>query len=756
MALKTITGKLTNPGNINVPDGTVVTAQISAQAVVAATQEIVPSIVTATTVAGAWSMNLEANGDLTPGSTFYTFTAQGGSWTATAVVPQTAGPFTIEAIMAVPPNVWLGGTAATVNPAGDIAARSFTASSTSPYSAVLPGNAAVATPSGVSTGKIWDWGGEVYNVMAAGAKGDGKTFVAGAMNNAQSTLTDTTNAPFAVTDITKKIDIYPTVLTTPLPDAFDYLTTGGSLAAGTYWYRISATNAFGETLASAEVSVVIPTGTATNQSIVGWLGVTGATGYNVYGRTVNAELKIATLGNVTTYTDSGSISPSGVLPASNTTANSSMTLSALTITGFTSASVVTVSSPATATVAGQSYSFGTDDTVALNSVVGSNRRVLVPPTLSPGGFYWLSNTWSWNGVNNWILEGCGKGASIIRRGNAVAHRMLDVIGGSSKFVIRDLGLDQNGVTNAAGATCHGVYSDFNSNDGLIEGNAAYNSPGFAFFVFGGPGTWSYNLRVWNNDVLCLDGATIDVINVISKGGSTCFNRITAAAQLAINIYESRDHPCIGNSVQLQGQTGVAIRVSSSLGCPVTSNTIVGSANDYGIQFVKESDNAHATPQTDGVAGLNTLRGSGTFIAFGFINASGVSIWNNLSDISFVGVNYISGTNNDITVEHNRFLGNTNSIFSGTPPVTASYKDNEGYNPQGTAAITVTASPFTYTAGPTPEVVYLVGGTVTFIVKNGITLGTGTSATVPVAIPLQPNEAVVITYSVAPTMNKDRK
>jgi hypothetical protein len=52
---------------------------------------------------------------------------------------------------------------------------------------------------------------------------------------------------------------------------------------------------------------------------VTWGAVAGATGYVIYGRTTGAEQKIATVGAVTTYTDLGSISPSGALPTAATT-----------------------------------------------------------------------------------------------------------------------------------------------------------------------------------------------------------------------------------------------------------------------------------------------------------------------------------------------------------------------------------------------------------------------------------------------------
>lgn len=105
-------------------------------------------------------------------------------------------------------------------------------------------------------------------------------------------------------------------------------TTGGTLATGTYGYRVSAVTAAGETTAATEVTAAVtgPTGSVT----VSWNEVPGALAYNVYGRTVAGELKMlpaAAAGTTTAYTvpagvlsfvDTGSITPAGALPASNT------------------------------------------------------------------------------------------------------------------------------------------------------------------------------------------------------------------------------------------------------------------------------------------------------------------------------------------------------------------------------------------------------------------------------------------------------
>lgn len=114
------------------------------------------------------------------------------------------------------------------------------------------------------------------------------------------------------------------MLPTPTLAAFTTATAGGTLTAGTYSYRVAAKNANGTTLASA--AATIATTGATSTVTVNWNAVaapTGAspvTGYDIYGRTAGGELLLASVGLVTTYTDTGATAPSGALPTANTTA----------------------------------------------------------------------------------------------------------------------------------------------------------------------------------------------------------------------------------------------------------------------------------------------------------------------------------------------------------------------------------------------------------------------------------------------------
>jgi len=97
-------------------------------------------------------------------------------------------------------------------------------------------------------------------------------------------------------------------------------TSGGTLAAATYFYKITALNAAGETLPSPEASQ-ITTGSTSSVSL-SWSAVTNATGYNVYrSNSTGTEKLLTTLGNVLSYIDVGpfyvgTVSP----PAANTTA----------------------------------------------------------------------------------------------------------------------------------------------------------------------------------------------------------------------------------------------------------------------------------------------------------------------------------------------------------------------------------------------------------------------------------------------------
>lgn len=122
----------------------------------------------------------------------------------------------------------------------------------------------------------------------------------------------------------------------PTPDNVVLALTaaGGTLNYNTaYYYRVSAVNASGETLASAEQSIstvlvdntvapAVPFTANTYTVQISWDQVVGATSYNVYGRTSGGELLLgSTTDPATSFVDDGSVTPAGALPSSNTTHN---------------------------------------------------------------------------------------------------------------------------------------------------------------------------------------------------------------------------------------------------------------------------------------------------------------------------------------------------------------------------------------------------------------------------------------------------
>jgi hypothetical protein len=93
------------------------------------------------------------------------------------------------------------------------------------------------------------------------------------------------------------------------------------LPTGTYYYRVTAGNDFGETTPSAEVSLAItgPAGVSIN-----WDAVTGALWYVVYGRSSGGELHLNSCSNPPWLDDGSSTSdPDALMPTVNTAATAS-------------------------------------------------------------------------------------------------------------------------------------------------------------------------------------------------------------------------------------------------------------------------------------------------------------------------------------------------------------------------------------------------------------------------------------------------
>ncbi len=103
------------------------------------------------------------------------------------------------------------------------------------------------------------------------------------------------------------------------------VTATGTTGSTAYSYRISAFNSIGETLACASVAIANGNATlsATNYNALAWTLVSGATGYNIWGRKATGlgETYMGTVYGVVVYNDQGGDEPSLSLlpPEGNTT-----------------------------------------------------------------------------------------------------------------------------------------------------------------------------------------------------------------------------------------------------------------------------------------------------------------------------------------------------------------------------------------------------------------------------------------------------
>lgn len=154
------------------------------------------------------------------------------------------------------------------------------------------------------------WQMDVYTLYDSTVKFDSR---------ATSTATVVTNPQYRVRSISRSNDWGP-VDTAPLTAPVITLGTtsgsGGTFAANTYYWVLTATNVYGQTIASNQVTAAI---SANGTQVINWSAVTGATGYKLYRSTTSGvytgSARVALLGAVTTYTDTGTALAAEAPPA---------------------------------------------------------------------------------------------------------------------------------------------------------------------------------------------------------------------------------------------------------------------------------------------------------------------------------------------------------------------------------------------------------------------------------------------------------
>lgn len=166
--------------------------------------------------------------------------------------------------------------------------------------------------------------GEIYTTMSIPGSSDTTTkiycYTKGCNLHVPSAISNTAGSQ-ASAHVAAKITVAVAAPTLPSATAVA-APAGGAFAAGTFFWKITAVNAAGETVGSAEVTAT----PALNGGVdLAWTASTGATGYRVYrslatGTYNDPAFVAAVSGQATaTYRDLGLAINAGGLPTANTT-----------------------------------------------------------------------------------------------------------------------------------------------------------------------------------------------------------------------------------------------------------------------------------------------------------------------------------------------------------------------------------------------------------------------------------------------------
>lgn len=116
-----------------------------------------------------------------------------------------------------------------------------------------------------------------------------------------------------------------------------------------------------------------------------------------------------------------------------------------------------------------------------------------------------------------------------------------------------------------------------------------------------------------------------------------------------------------------------------------------------------------------------------------------------------GISLDAAAEGNYVIADNNLVSNASgAINDGSTGFNGQIFNNLGYNNAvAPVGLIVGASPWSYTAGHTPEQVYFAGGTISSIVVSGQTVQNSTGTT----LMLSPNEVMQVTYSSLPTILK---
>jgi uncharacterized cupin superfamily protein len=261
--------------------------------------------------------------------------------------------------------------------------------------------------------------------------------------------------------------------------------------------------------------------------------------------------------------------------------------------------------------------------------------------------------------------------------------------------------------------------EINRFDSVGPVTTTYQSTVYGLYINGTVGGQS---SVWLNRIL-VDNTSGNGIGILNAN-YLCANWIEGFQNLGNQIFIDTITESQLSNVFAHGAVGVTGAAAGANGVTIQNSTEVAVSN------------LHSNSNTG--AGLSV---AGT--------ALGVNV-SNLQAKSNTGFGLVLANSADhVNVSGGYMASNGGTVSNSSSGTHNRIEGVGGYNPVGpNGAVTTTASPWTYTAGTSPETLYIAATTsITQVTQNGTTvLPQATGANGNFTIQLGPNEVAVVTYT----------
>jgi hypothetical protein len=418
------------------------------------------------------------------------------------------------------------------------------------------------------------------------------------------------------------------------------------------------------------------------------------------------------------------------------------------------------------------YHFGTNQiTVGTGQVIEGENQVLLKSTATTSLFL-LTGFEVTSGIHNVKIDMTGSGASstAIRFGTSSASvyrvrlskikfaNCVEAIGDEvhvSNSVV-DIIIDdcmcwltrgrQIYIRRSAGfILVRSTNVDFTQDTGLVAWE------GIRFENFAGLELERVDVLGWGTGVRAYNSGIYGI--VISTGQALWLTRVFVDSYLGVGIFINAASYVFSTYLETSLCNGVGILLSS-VSKGVFANTLINgntgvtgaAAGAQGLYLDTVTDCTFTTTLAYNMSGS----GIAAVTANNRLTFTGTITNTNLFGLA------LQGTSANVVFNGGSMNGNGTTVSNTASGTGNAIRNITGYNPVGAAAVTTSASPYTYTAGASPETLYFSASTgISAVTQSGGTsiLPAALAANVPMTVELDPGQAVVITYTGTLTAKK---